>query len=269
MWIQIGVDVFVTAAGDVHLCGPACRVGAVEAGGVTICPVSGMTHGAAAELSEHEDDEPVEDAAAPQIKSARYVDPLDIDGSLAVRNAAQSIFLRLFARKICQPDAIVRRSLASRFPGQDVEPLLQKVKDALLSTAELDGITSVAFAFHTVISEAEKPRRVPFETVLCAVLHYSATPQGLVLDGRALVHPNAKVRALLPIERSFDTQAGVAVSSVKIGIGLIRRYIDRLVWVEPKPMPLHVGASLNTRSRRTYMTHQPPDIKHGVHVHDP
>ena len=253
-WTQISANVFVSSTGDVHVCGIRCKEPSTRMAGVDVCPISNITMGIGA--ADEDDEAPPEEdmEALPQIRSMRYVDPMDVDGSLAVRNAAQAIFMSLFAKKICQPDAVIRRSLIARLPaGMDVEPALVKLKASLLSTQELDELTTLAFAFHTVIAEAERPHKVPFETVLCAVLHHSATQYGLILDGAVLIKPNPRVRAHLPIERTFETQAGIPVSTVKTGIGLVSRHIDSLVGLSPRPLLLNVGTPLGSRSRRVHI----------------
>ena len=250
-----GTDVFVSEAGDLHFCGQKCDQPSVRVHGVDVCPLSWMSQGAGAAQEDEEETAVDEGETATQARSTRYDDPLNVDGSLAVGNIAQSLFLRLFAKKICKSDAVIRRSLLARMPGRDIEPVMQQIKASMLNAAELEEIANLAAAFHLVISDEERPHKVPYETVLCAVLHHSATPHGLRLDGRVVIAPNARVRALMPIERAFDTQAGVPVSSVKIGIGLISRHIEKLAGLTPRPTLMNTGAALSSRSRRApYLT---------------
>jgi hypothetical protein len=122
MWRSIGPSVFLSETGEVHVCCQGCDQRSVRMAGIDV-----------AEFAAEE--------IAPHIKSSRYVDPLNLDGALAVKNASQRVFSLLFAKRICKPDADILATIAVRFPGRDPQPIMASIKAKMLCSSDIDDIT--------------------------------------------------------------------------------------------------------------------------------
>jgi hypothetical protein len=133
MWKAIAPNVFLSDDGEIHVCYVGCDQRSVRIAGIDVCPISGITQGAnAASIDEDDDDMSLSVFATeeftPIVKSTRHVDPLNLDGVLIVKNAAQKVFSRLFPKRICKSDAEMRASILQRKPGSSVDAILAKVK---------------------------------------------------------------------------------------------------------------------------------------------
>jgi len=143
MWRSIGPSVFLSETGEVHVCCQGCDQRSVRMAGIDVCPISGITQGANAAFGDEAEDmaEFAAEEIAPHIKSSRYVDPLNLDGALAVKNASQRVFSLLFAKRICKPDADILATIAVRFPGRDPQPIMASIKAKMLCSSDIDDIT--------------------------------------------------------------------------------------------------------------------------------
>ena len=161
MWSSIGPGVFLSQEGEVHVCFQGCDRRSIRISGIDVCPISGITQGANAASLDDDDisDDSLSvyatDDIAPVLKSTRHVDPLNLDGVLIIKNAAQRVFSALFAKRICKPDAVMRASIAARMPGRDVESILAKIKASMLCSEDIDDLTELAFTFYMTLLPLE------------------------------------------------------------------------------------------------------------------